>query len=43
MQSSVLETSLVVDYMPEIRMRNFKNLMGKLGLEVEIWWKKWDL
>jgi hypothetical protein len=43
MQSSVLETSLAVDYMPEIRMWNFKSFMGKLGFKVEIWWKKWDL
>jgi hypothetical protein len=36
MQNSVLERLLVLDYMTEIRMWNFKNFMGKLGSEVEI-------
>jgi hypothetical protein len=39
MQKSVLETSLVVDYMAQIRMWNFKIFTRKLGSEVEIWWK----
>ncbi len=43
MQNSILETLLVVDYMTEIWMWNFKIFMGKLGPEVEICWKKWDL
>ncbi len=40
MQNSALERLLVVDYMPGIRMWNFKNFMGKLGSEVQICWKK---
>jgi hypothetical protein len=43
MQNSVLETSLFVDYMTEIWIRNFKNFMENLGSEVEICWKNWDL
>ncbi len=37
MQNSVLERLLVVDYMTEIPMWNFKNFMGKLGS------KSWNL
>jgi hypothetical protein len=43
MQYSVFETLLVVDNMTEIWIWNFKYFMRKLGSEVEIWWKKWDL
>jgi hypothetical protein len=39
MQNSVLETSLVVNYMTEIQMWNIENFMPKFGSEVEIWWK----
>ncbi len=38
MQNSVLERSLVVEYMTKIRMWNFKNFMVKLGSEIEICW-----
>jgi hypothetical protein len=39
MQNTILERLLVVDYMPEIQMSNFKNFMEKLASEVEICWK----
>ncbi len=43
MQSTVLERLLVVDYMFEIWMWNFKNFIGKLSSKAEICWKLWDL
>jgi hypothetical protein len=36
MQSNVLERLLVVEYMTNIRMSNFKIFMEKLGSKVEI-------
>ncbi len=39
MQYTVLERLLVVDYMTEIWMWNFKNFIGKLGSKIEICWK----
>jgi hypothetical protein len=39
MRNSILETLLVVDYMTEIWMWNFKNFIPKSGTEVEICWK----
>jgi hypothetical protein len=36
MQDSVLETSLVLDYMIEITAEKFWNLYAKFGFKVEI-------
>jgi hypothetical protein len=43
MQNTILERLLVIDYMIEIWIWNFKNFMQKLGSKVKICWKKRDL